>query len=218
MTGRTLVVAALVLGLAAFTLVELGIRHGGTQVSEAEIRAEKAETRGAVLAQGAKAADRRAGTARRRSQALEANVRHRRAKLNAIPRPAPVPPPPDADQQEADLRAAGLSVLPALPADLTATWTWHAEALRVPLLEERLDASEALNTTQAEQTEALKLETQALGEARNQWRSAQAAQADRAEALQDQVRAMKVEMDARRRRTWLLAGGALLASYLAGRR
>lgn len=139
------------------------------------------------------------------------------AKLAASPRPAdPAPVPPTEAELTAGLAAKG--ILTPLPHIEAATvWTWSEEAIRVPALETRLAAAEAVIATDTGAISSLKGEAEAWQTAADKWRQTAGAQEARGNALDGQIKSMARQERAERLKWWAKVGGGVLVGYLAGR-
>lgn len=187
------------------------------KASEAAQAAAEAEGRAKILKEEANAADGRARLASAQRDAVAQEVARLRKKLAETPLPEPAKPAPAGDAElSSGLQARGiLTPLPRIEA--VTVWNWSEEALRVPQLERRGEALEALVKGQDMDITALKGEKQALEEARDRWREANGAQADRSAALERQVVALQKEAKAREVKWWIKIGVGALVSYGVGR-
>lgn len=187
---------ALLVGLGAYALHQ-------RQVAQAwQTQADTAKDRADALTQQAKAADLRVKVDRAETTALYQEVDRLEVALKAVPKPPKALPPPAADPDlgwglETAGMHPGLAIAPRGSApstlereDAELAWSWHQETLRVPLLEQRLDVAEHLVESQDVAAQALKKENLDTAAARDLWRSANGAQLDRAEALQNEVKAL----------------------------
>lgn len=208
--------------LGALVLMVLGVSScvaakAHREAQDARTRAAAAESKAKVLAGEAQAADGKARLAAAQREAVALEVARLRRKLAETPLPDPPKPAPAEDAALAE--ALGLrGVMTPLPRiEAVTVWVWSEEALRVPQLTLRLDAAEDMVKAQDHEIGALKGEAEAQSTARDRWKAAHDAQADRGAALDSQVKAMAKEAKAKEVKWWTKMGAGVAASYLVGR-
>lgn len=178
--------------LLTFSLAALAAWGGwavrGRQMNaEAEIQAHVAAAyhdQAQEARKGAEAADARASKAELAVQGAQAEVQGLKLRLASHPRPTPVPAAPPEDAELHHQLVQLMKEPPRLRADAVSVWEWHAEALRVPPLEQRLRACEDLTEAQDRQAAALGREVTALATARDGYRNALDLETKRGNALQ----------------------------------